>query len=97
MTTQSLSPARLWRSHPRELVALGALALAAIVAAAGSAWSNPNIDAISAARQEHAAPAPPPMIVRNLSPTDALAINGKVPVSSGPQLRVMSPDWPFEP
>jgi len=89
MNALSLSPAReraqqLWRAHPREIVALGALAFAATMVAAGAAWSTPNIDEIRAARSEHAVPAPPPMLVRNLAPTQAIEVNEKIPVSAGP-------------
>jgi len=85
----SFSPARgravtLWRQHPRQVAGLGALALAASVALAGAAWSNPDFAKISAARTEQTAPAPPPLLVRNLAPEAALALNRKVPLSSGP-------------
>lgn len=89
MTTMNLSSARqgalkLWDSHPRELVALGGLALCAAAVAGGAAWSTPNLDAVSAARSEQTAPAPPPLLVRNIAPTEALAVNGRIPLSSGP-------------
>ena len=89
MNESVLLPARqralaLWRSHPRELVALGALALAGTVAVAGSAWSSPSLDAVAAARAEKTAPEPPPLLVRNIAPTDALAVNGKIPLAAGP-------------
>ena len=89
MTAMNLSLARqgavkLWSSHPRELVALGGLALAAVIAAGGAAWSSPNMDAVSAARAELTAPAPPPLLVRNIAPAEALAVNGEIPLSSGP-------------
>ena len=89
MTAMNLSLARqgavkLWNSHPRELIALGGLALAAAVAAGGAAWSSPNMDAVTAARSEQTAPAPPPLLVRNIAPAEALAVNGQIPLSSGP-------------
>ena len=89
MTALSLSPARqraqaLWRSHPREITAMGALAFAGAIAIAGSAWSTPNLDKVSAARAEQMAPAPPPLLVRDIAPEDALAMNGKIPLASGP-------------
>ena len=83
MTALPLSPAQLWRDHPREFLAIGALALAAIIAT-GSAWSTPSLGDISAARAEKTAPAPPPLLIRNLAPTDALATNQKIPVAAGP-------------
>ena len=89
MNALSLSPARtraqaLWRDYPREVLAMGGLALVALVAVGGSAWSNPNLEAISAAKAEQTAPAPPPLLLRNVDPASALALNSKVPVASGP-------------
>lgn len=84
MTFESLSPARLWRKHPREVVALGALALAGALAAGGAAWSSPSLGEIAEARTAKTAPAPPPLLVRDLAPTDAAALNGKIPLASGP-------------
>ena len=84
MMSTSISPARLWRSHPRESVALGALAVAAMIAAAGSAWSSPSLGDIRAQSAEKTAPAPPPLLIRSIAPTDALAVNQKIPVSGGP-------------
>jgi hypothetical protein len=84
MSSLTLSTARLWRTYPREFVALGVLGLAAVIAAAGAAWSTPNLEGMSAARAERVAPAPPPLLVRNLAPTDALQLNQKIPLTSGP-------------
>ena len=89
MTALNISLARqgalkLWSSHPRELIALGGLTLAVAVAAGGAAWSSPNVDAINAARAEQTAPAPPPLLVRNIAPAEALSVNGQIPLSSGP-------------
>ncbi len=89
MTAMNLSMARqgalkLWQSHPRELVALGGIALAIVLAAGGAAWSTPNLDAVSAARSDQTAPAPPPLLVRNIAPAEALAVNGQIPLASGP-------------
>jgi spore germination cell wall hydrolase CwlJ-like protein len=89
MTALSLSSARqralaLWRKHPRETAALGLAALAATVAAGGSAWSSPSLDSIAAARAEQTAPAPPPLLVRDLAPGAALQVNSEIPVASGP-------------
>ena len=84
MTVRQLSPARLWRQHPREIIALGTLALAAAAAAGGSAWSTPSLGEISAANADKTAPAPPPLLVRDLAPTDAASLNGKIPLTAGP-------------
>jgi len=89
MTVSALIPARkraaqLWRTYPRETVAFGVIALSASFAIAGSAWSSPSLDEITKARAEQTAPEPPPLLVRNIAPTEALAVNGKIPVASGP-------------
>jgi spore germination cell wall hydrolase CwlJ-like protein len=89
MTASTLSPARqraqaLWRRHPREIGALGLLALAGAVAAGGVAWSTPSFDEIAAARNGQTAPEPPPLLVRNIAPQQALAVNSEIPLASGP-------------
>ena len=84
MTGQDALPARLWRNYPREIVALGALAAAGAIVWAGSAWSSPSLGGISEAREERAAPTPPPMLVRRLAPTDAISVNNQIPVADGP-------------
>jgi hypothetical protein len=84
MNGLALVPARLWRNHPRELVALGALALAGAIAAGGAALSTPTLSGVTAAGPDKVAPAPPPLLVRKIAPTDALLVNGKIPVTAGP-------------
>ena len=84
MQALTLLPARLWRNHPRELVALGALALASAIAAGGAALSTPTLSGVSSAEPDKAVPAPPPLLVRKIAPTDALLVNGKIPLSAGP-------------
>jgi spore germination cell wall hydrolase CwlJ-like protein len=84
MIESTFSPALLWRNHPRELIAFGSLAAAALIAAAGSAWSSPSLEEIAAARAEQSAPTPPPLLVRNIAPTEAVATNQKIPLASGP-------------
>lgn len=84
MTAIISSPAGLWRNHSREFVALAGIALVAMTAAAGSASSSPGLGDIASARAEKTAPAPPPLLIRNLAPTDALAANQEIPVDAGP-------------
>lgn len=89
MTAATLSPARqravaLWRRHPRKVAGLGALALAGAIAAGGVAWSTPNLDKIGAARVEQTAPEPPPLLIRNIAPDQAIAVNNEIPLASGP-------------
>ena len=84
MIQATLLPARLWQQHPRELVALGALAAVGIVASAGAAWSTPGLDNLERPSATEAAPAPPPLLVKNVAPEEALKVNGAIPMSSGP-------------
>lgn len=84
MITSFLSSARSWRKHSREFVALGGMAFVGLTAAAGSAWSSPNLGNVEAARADRTAPAPPPLLIRNIAPGDAVAANQNIPVSSGP-------------
>ena len=80
-----LEAARLWRSYPRESVALGLLAFAGSMALAGSAWSTPTVEGIRGTSANPVAPpAPPPLLVRELAPEDALAVNRAIPLDSGP-------------
>ncbi|HKC03217.1 MAG TPA: cell wall hydrolase [Sphingomicrobium sp.] len=75
--------AKLWRAYPRETVAFGVLGLAAAAAIAGAAHSTPELPAASPAATI-AVPAPPPLIVRQLPPDQALKINQTIPLASGP-------------
>ena len=89
MTALSLDPARqraakLWRTHTREMVALAGMALAGMIAAAGSAFSSPSLGDVTEDRSGATAPAPPPLLVRNIAPTTALAVNQNIPVADGP-------------
>lgn len=84
MMTTTFNPAHLWRQHPRETVALGGLALAATVAAAGAALSTPHVSRVDPVVSEATAPAPPPMVNRALAPGQALSLNEQVPIASGP-------------
>ncbi len=89
MTASTLLPARqravaLCRKHPRKVAGLAALAVAAGIAVGGAAWSSPNIDEIGAAQAGRTAPQPPPLLIRNIAPDQALAVNGEIPLASGP-------------
>src|SRR5947209_16546794 len=70
----------LWRAHPRETVGLGVFGLVAAAAIAGSAHSTPELPARAAV----APPAPPPLLIRQLAPQQALQVNAQIPVSQGP-------------
>ena len=70
----------LWRAHPRETVGLGVFGLVAAAAIAGSAHSTPELPARAAV----APPAPPPLLIRQLAPQQALQVNAQIPVAQGP-------------
>ena len=84
MISMTLSPATLWRRHPRGTVVLGAVALLGAVAAGGAAWSTPSMGDLVRSKPAQTAPAPPPLLVRKLAPTDAAAMNGQIPLTTGP-------------
>ncbi len=75
--------AKLWRAYPRETAGLGVLGLVVAGAIAGTAHSTPELPGTNAANSA-ALPAPPPMIVRQLAPDQALQINQTIPLASGP-------------
>jgi spore germination cell wall hydrolase CwlJ-like protein len=72
--------ARLWRSYPREIVSFGLLGLAAALAVSGAAWSSPELPDRTGA----ALPAPPPLLVRQIAPEQALQVNQTIPIATGP-------------
>ena len=85
----SLPTAKFWRDYPRETVALGALGVAAAAALASVADSTPTLNGLGSATEQAAdgPPAPPPLLVRQLAPEDALSINQAIPVNNGPTRR----------
>ncbi len=82
----ALKSAQLWKQYPREAIAFAVLALAAIAALAGAAWSTPTLDGLRGDSQtmKIAPPAPPPLLVRALPREDALSINASMPLDAGP-------------
>jgi spore germination cell wall hydrolase CwlJ-like protein len=75
--------AKLWRTYPRETAGFGVLGLIVAVAIAGAANSTPELPKSNAAPAA-TPPAPPPLIIRQLAPDQALQINQTIPLSSGP-------------
>ena len=69
----------LWRSYPRETLGVGLLGLIGAAAVAGSATSDPDLGTPQAAP-----PAPPPLLLKQVAPDQALQINREIPVASGP-------------
>jgi spore germination cell wall hydrolase CwlJ-like protein len=73
--------AALWRAYPRETVGFGLLGVAALVAVGGAAYSTPEL---TRATPQAAPPAPPPLLIRQLAPEQALQVNGQIPIAQGP-------------
>ena len=72
--------ARIWRAYPREVVGFGLLGLAAALAVGGAAYSSPELPD----RMGAAPPAPPPLLVRQIAPEQALRVNQTIPIIAGP-------------
>ena len=72
--------ARIWRAYPREVVGFGLLGLAAALAVGGAAYSSPELPD----RMGAAPPAPPPLLVRQIAPEQALRVNQTIPIAAGP-------------
>ena len=70
----------LWRAYPRETVGFSLLGLIAAAAIAGSANSTSELPGGANA----APPAPPPLLIRQIAPEQALQVNAQIPVSQGP-------------
>jgi Cell Wall Hydrolase len=70
----------LWRAYPRETLGFGLLGLAVAVAIGGAAHSTPELPSGT----QVAPPAPPPLLVRQLAPDQALQVNQEIPLARGP-------------
>jgi spore germination cell wall hydrolase CwlJ-like protein len=79
--TVALSAARIWREHPKELLLAGAATVACALAIAGAAWSSPAVGSFPSAE---APPAPPPMLIQQIAPQQALSVNQQIPLAQGP-------------
>ena len=86
MKALTQSAARLWRAYPREAAVAGSLGLAAFLALAGAAYSTPSLPGLGVGSAELVSgpPAPPPLLVRQLAPADALSINRAIPLAGSP-------------
>ena len=76
--------ARTWRTHPRETVGLGVLALVGGLALAGGAGSDSLFPVIPPARAASLPPLPDVTAVRPVAPETAAEINSKLPFAIGP-------------
>lgn len=81
VAAQAMLRARgIWRDYPRETAGAGILGLIAAAAIATGAISTPA----SPQRAEAAPPAPPPLILQQIAPDQALKVNSEIPVAAGP-------------
>ena len=71
---------RLARAYPRETVGSGIFSLIAVTAITGGALAMPETGTSTA----NLPPAPPPMLVRQIAPEQALKVNEAIPVAHGP-------------
>jgi spore germination cell wall hydrolase CwlJ-like protein len=67
----------LWRAYPRETLGVGLLGIAMAVAIVGSSQSKTELPATPP-------PAPPPLLLKQVAPEQALKINSAIPVAAGP-------------
>jgi len=68
----------LCRGYPRESVGLGLLGVTVAFAIGGAAHSTPERPGVDAP------PAPPPLLLRQVAPDQALQINREIPLANGP-------------
>jgi spore germination cell wall hydrolase CwlJ-like protein len=86
--TLPFEPARPWRTHPRETIAVGLLG-AALLALAGVSGATPAFPGFGADAQPEAQAALPPDKplpdqIRDLAPETALKVNATIPLATGP-------------
>lgn len=76
-----LRAAVLARAYPRETIGIALLGFAVAAALGGAAVSQTSG---SGPLPEAAPPAPPPLLIRQLAPEQALKVNEAIPVATGP-------------
>lgn len=76
-----LRAAALARAYPRETIGFGLLGFAVAAALGGAAVSQTGVGGPA---PEAAPPAPPPLLIRQLAPEQALKVNEEIPVATGP-------------
>src|SRR6476619_2818053 len=74
--------AELWRAYPRETLGIGLLGTTIALAIGGAAHSTPELP--GSAVNSTLPPAPPPLIIRQLAPEQALQLNQQIPLADGP-------------
>jgi spore germination cell wall hydrolase CwlJ-like protein len=71
---------RLWRAYPRETLGFGLLAAMAAIALGSAAHSTPEVQGAKAIQP----PAPPPLLIQQIAPDQALRVNQAIPLAGGP-------------
>jgi spore germination cell wall hydrolase CwlJ-like protein len=71
--------ASVWRAYPRETLGFGVLGFIGAAAIAGSVTPGSHSDSPQAGP-----PAPPPLLLKQVAPDQALQINRAIPVATGP-------------
>ena len=69
----------LWRAYPREALGLGLFGLVAF-----SAIASVGVTPAGSGGAKAAPPAPPPLIMRQIAPEQALKVNAEIPLTEGP-------------
>jgi spore germination cell wall hydrolase CwlJ-like protein len=78
-THLKLRSSAVWRAYPRETIGAGLFGLVAVAAIATTVVSPPSLTN----RAEAAPPAPPPLIMRQIAPDQALKVNNGIPIAAG--------------
>jgi len=89
LATAQRCGAALWRTYPRETLGMGLFGLVAF-----SAIASVTVTPSGTGHAVVAPPAPPPLIMRQIAPEQALKVNSEIPLASGPN-PVASP-FPFK-
>lgn len=84
LTGLKFRSAAFLRRYPRETLGFGMLAAAAVAALGGVAQSTPELPGHSTTVAQVAPPAPPPLLIRQLAPEQALQVNAGIPLDTGP-------------
>ena len=79
-TRMTLRAAALGRAYPRETLGLGLFGVVTAAAIASTTLSPASLGS----RAEAAPPAPPPLIMRQIAPGQALKVNAQIPLVLGP-------------
>ena len=80
----SSRPLRLWRTHPRETVAVAILGAVGLIALAQTSGATPLLPTFGQQEQPAGPPQALPTDIRPLAPETALAVNAQIPITGAP-------------